>query len=130
MSNDSNFNNTDEMKDQTLLDIYKQENLQLRKELARYEKMMEEYDLEGLDHMSDVEYICVEEIKKLRALSDAKGLDEVEVKNLDILHKNLRQVRSKDKDKVKKKEKEMSTSELLSIVQDDSAKKESQGSTK
>lgn len=114
---------TDKMRIQAL----KEENRELKRKMTEYEKTLEQYDFEGIEHVSDVEYICTEEIKKLRALSDARGLDEVEVKNLDTLHKNLRQVRGNKKENVKKKEEEKSVGDLLSIVQQDDGQKESKG---
>ena len=89
---------------------------ELSRKVSEYEKTLQSYDIDEIELISDIEYICVEEIKKLKVLSDAGGLTDVDVKNLDVLHKNLRQVRGQDVSKKKPKTKETSVAELLSIV--------------
>jgi hypothetical protein len=100
------------MVDSFELDTLRKENEILRKRLAQLEKTLESYDIEEIETITDVEYICIEEIKKLKALSDAGGLSDVDVKNLDLLHKNLRQVRGQESSKKKPKEKPASVAEL------------------
>jgi len=88
----------------------------LRKEIESYKKTLDAYDIDEVEEMSDIEYVCVSEIKKLKKLSDGPGLDESEVKKLDMLHKNLRMVRNQPVDKKALKTKASSVDELLKIV--------------
>lgn len=50
-----------------------------------------------VDEISDEEVICVQEIAKLRAASNDRPLTLEEVKQLDILHKNLKIARGENK---------------------------------
>lgn len=102
-----------------IIDVLREENDRLKREVARYEKTLKSYDIEEVDDMSDVEYICVEEIKKLRLTSDTRPLTDFEVKNLDVLHKNLKSARGQSSEKKKVKEKPVDVNELLSIVNND-----------
>lgn len=68
--------------------------------------------------LSDVEVICVLEIKKLKVLSEKGLLNNNEVKALDILHKNLLQARGlyKNETKDSKKSGPKEVADLLKIV--------------
>lgn len=116
--NDSSSSLTDMEKDFVISELRK-ELRKLSKKVVEYEKTLNSYDIDEIEVIDDVEYICVEEIKKLKALSDAGGLTDIDVKNLDTLHKNLRQVRGQEVSKKKLKEKSTSVAELLSIVNDE-----------
>lgn len=88
----------------------------LEKENFKLKKILEQYGIaEDKSSFSDIEYICVKQIEMLKTLADKTELSTDEVKNLDTLHKNLRQVR----DTLERKELETKTediAELLSIV--------------
>jgi hypothetical protein len=105
------------MKESFEAEVLVKEIQQLKRKVAEYEKTLESYEIDEIEILSDTEYICVEEIKKMKNLSAGRGLTDDEIKSLDILHKNLRQCR-KDQElgKKKLKEKETDVTELLSIV--------------
>lgn len=119
MSNENSGSSISDVQKDFIIKELREHNRKLSKKIAEYEKTLNQYDIDDIEIMSDVEYICVEELKKLRSLSDAEGLTDVDVKNLDILHKNLRQVRGQEVQKKKVKEKPRSVEELLSIVNDE-----------
>ena len=64
-------------------------------ELVRLRILLQEAGVEegSEKKISDVEVICVQEIAKLRQLSDDTELDLEQVKKLEILHKNLKLAR-------------------------------------
>ena len=63
MSNDdSNSSLTDMQKDFVIQELRKL-NRELSKKIAEYEKTLSSYDIDEIELISDVEYICVEEIK-------------------------------------------------------------------
>lgn len=72
-------------------------------------------DLE-MDIISDEELICVNEIRKLKELSDNGSFGKEESQILDILHKNLRLIRGQSNDLGKKPKKKASVTELFKIV--------------
>jgi len=88
---------------------------QLETELDGYKKTMEVYGIQEIEAISDVEYICRNELKKLKILSDMEGLSQEDAKVFDILYKNLRMVLGKEEKKTPKG-KEMSADELLKLV--------------
>ncbi len=96
------------------LDELKQENYSLRKTLV-------EYGIEEESTIDEVEYICIKGIEDIKQIVDGRGLEPDDVKNLDILHKNLRMARKLETKEPSGKAK--SLGELLSIV--DSKNKES-----
>jgi predicted RNase H-like nuclease (RuvC/YqgF family) len=66
----------------------------LRKEITKYQILLNEVDDEANPNIiSDEEVICVEQIAKLRQESAKRHLSTDEVKKLDILHKNLKMAR-------------------------------------
>lgn len=93
----------------------KEENSKLKLEITQYKEILRENGLEDSPSMSDAETICVNEICRLKELSEGPGLTFEDTKILDILHKNLLMARGKET-KPAKKDKKLSTAELLSIV--------------
>ena len=85
----------------------KRDNYALRKSLV-------EYGIEEEAYIDEVEYICVKGIDDIKSIVDGRGLEHEDVKNLDILHKNLRMARKIEIKEPKGKQK--SVAELLSIV--------------
>lgn len=69
----------------------------LTNQLTKYQIMLKEID-ENADPnlISDEEAICVEQISKLRKKSGERDLTNDEVKNLDVLHKNLKLARGEN----------------------------------
>lgn len=88
---------------------------ELSSKIEEYKKTMEVYGIEAVESITDVEYICKQEIKKLKQLSDAMGLGQEDAKTFDILYKNLRMVLGKE-EKKSPKGKDMSADELLQLV--------------
>lgn len=100
--------------------VESQENIkiqELNRQIANYRKTLAIYGIEELIEMSDIEYICIKEIAKLRKLSDTYGLTNDDVKSLDTLHKNLRAVRMKDS-KLKPKNDSFTEEELIRIAKE------------
>jgi len=95
---------------------------ELEVENTKLKKVLTDNDLAdeiaNIPEISDEEFICVNEIKKLRTLSETGFLEEAEVKMLDILHKNLRAIRGMSPmDKESKKLKKADVKELFKIVE-------------
>lgn len=85
---------------------------------AKYKKLLVDNEVIEEDvQINEVEIICVSEIKKLKDLSEGRGLDLNDVKMLDILHKNLLQARGSYKEDSKKKTGPKDVAELLRIVE-------------
>ena len=113
-------NSFSNMKDSFELEVLKEENKELKRQVAEYEKTLAYYEIDEIEVLSDTEYICVEEIKKLKKLSDLHGLNDDQIKSLDVLHKNLRQCRKDNElEKKKVKQAEANVEDLLSIVNAD-----------
>jgi hypothetical protein len=74
-----------------------------------------EDELEGIELTSVEEQICMDGIRYIATLVRDQEFDEKDIKNYDILLKNLRQIRGKNDSMVKPTKKE-STAELLKIV--------------
>ena len=74
-----------------------------------------EDELEGIELTSVEEQICIDGIRYIAALVRDQDFDDKDIKNYDILLKNLRQIRGKNDSMVKPTKKE-STAELLKIV--------------
>lgn len=89
----------------------------LEKENIRLHQLLVENDVtvEGLPTISDEEYICTAQIKKLRESSDVESFTGEEAKIFDILHKNLKLARGEVTLDGKRKKK-LPASELLKIV--------------
>lgn len=71
--------------------------------------------------ISDEEAICLNEIKKLKVLSDNGQFGKEEAQILDILHKNLRTARGQAVEPVPKSKKKVDVGQLFKIVQDGGA---------
>jgi hypothetical protein len=101
----------------------------LRKKLADLElendklkKIVIDNDLDENDEfITDEEFICINEIRKLKQLSEQSGLTKDDVQALDILHKNLRMIRGKSTEGKKSSKKKASVAELFKIVEDKNA---------
>jgi hypothetical protein len=102
-------------------DILKKRLTELEKENAILKKYLEANGLlEEIKNLSisDEEFICVNELKKLKVLSDKGMLTLDDIKGLDILHKNLRAIRGLTIDNFKSKgKKKADPKELLKIVE-------------
>lgn len=103
-----------DFKIKALVNKLKQELEELKEENYSLRKTLVEYGIEEESLIDDVEYICVKGIEDIRAKGDTIGLEPDDVKNLDILHKNLRMARKIDTKEPKGKAK--SVGELLKIV--------------
>lgn len=76
-----------------------------------------EDELDGFNHMSEEEYICVKGIGHLKHLFESGNFTKDDVQQLDLLVKNLRLIRNQDVKKSKgKKIKTQDVAELFSIV--------------
>ena len=92
----------------------------LKHELIRCQILLKEADPDAHPGIvSDQEVICVQEISKLRAVSDDQNrqLSAEECKNLDLLHKNLKIARGQT-DRVKPQDKaaRMTSEELMAVL--------------
>lgn len=72
-------------------------------------------ELEGINFTSVEEQICIDGIRYIATLVRDQDFSDRDIKNYDILLKNLRQIRGKNDSMVKPTKKE-STAELLKIV--------------
>jgi hypothetical protein len=72
-------------------------------------------ELEGINFTSVEEQICIDGIRHIAMLVRDQDYSDRDIKNYDILLKNLRQIRGKTDSMVKPTKKE-STAELLKIV--------------
>lgn len=79
-----------------------------------------EDEIEGLDSISEEEYICVKGIGHLKKLFDSGNFTKDDVQQLDLLIKNLRLIRNQDtgKKKSSKKVKTDNIAELFEIVKE------------
>lgn len=85
-------------------------------EIAKLKYTLIEYGIEEPSEMSDEYFICTNELKKLKELSDLNGtLSDKEVKSFEILAKSLQQIK-RGIDKKTPKGKEMNLDELLKVV--------------
>lgn len=94
---------------------------ELEMEIENFKILLREHDieLEGMDQMSDEEYICIKQIAKLRSISDEGLFDKEQAQVLDLLQKNLKMARGeKVQDRFKMKKKKLSPQELLKVVKD------------
>lgn len=68
--------------------------------------------------LSDEEFICINEIRKIKELSENGFLEEEDVRKMDILYKNLRAIRGQaPAEKENKKLKKADVKELFKIVE-------------
>lgn len=91
----------------------------LKLENAKLRLLLQENGIaeDGLSSISDVEAICIDQIKKLKDIATNGLLSETDTKILDILYKNLRLARGLTVEKqTDKKAKKASTEELFKII--------------
>ena len=91
---------------------------ELQNQIVKYKILVKELGHEeDLSKISDEEAICVRQIEILRQQSDEYPLDADQIKNFDILHKNLRMIRGKDA-RFQKKDKlgQLSDDELIKAI--------------
>lgn len=96
---------------------------ELKLENSRLKQIIVDNELEEelgeIELKSDEELICINEISKLKELSDKALFTQEDAKTLDILYKNLRLIRGQSTQKSKSTKKKVSTAELFKIVQGD-----------
>lgn len=69
-------------------------------------------------NLSDEEFICINEIRKIKELSENGFLEEEDVRKMDILYKNLRAIRGQaPAEKENKKLKKADVKDLFKIVE-------------
>jgi hypothetical protein len=95
---------------------------EIEAENARLIKILKDNDLmeevgEVAQKLTDEEYICVNELRKLKELSETSFLEEEDVRKLDILYKNLRAIRGMSPVEKDKKKKTADVKELFKIVE-------------
>jgi hypothetical protein len=94
----------------------KKEIADLKKEIWEYRKTLEEYGINKEAHVTNVEFICQEEIENYKNLmAGGYKLTDADAKIIDTLHKNLRQARGPLENK-RLKGKTQTEEELLRIV--------------
>ena len=91
------------------------ENEELKREIMKLKKTLEEYGITEQAYIDDVEYICLKGIENLKSIADAGLLDVDQSKILDTLHKNLKMARGQLEIK-EPKGKRKSVGELLKIA--------------
>lgn len=96
---------------------------ELESENSKLKGILKDNDLEDeikdlTETLSDEEFICVNEIRKLKELSEKGLFTEQEAKVLDILYKNLRAIRGQSPiEKSSKNTKKPNVAELFKIVE-------------
>ncbi len=109
MTSDGVGDNVVDMETELEIKALRDEIQKLKNNLNQYKILLNEVDEDAKpDMISDEEVICVQEIAKLKKTSNQRPLTSDEVKNLDILHKNLKLARGENtrvgaKGSVKKK---------------------------
>jgi hypothetical protein len=98
----------------------KEEMRKLRNELAKYKILLKDVDEDAsIDGITDAEVICVNELDKLRKSSAERELSSDEIKNMDILHKNLKLAQGKSsRISGSGKAKKLSAEELESLAKE------------
>ena len=103
------------------ISILKDKILQLESENQKMKQVILDNELEdeidGLDTISEEEYICVKGIGHLKKLFENGTFTKDDTQQLDLLIKNLRMIRGQNSKKAKgKKLKTEDVAELFSIV--------------
>lgn len=91
----------------------------LQREIDSLKKTLEEYGISEVEQISDVEYICLNQIRRIKASSECGELSPEQVKNLDTLNKTLRSLRGKNPQKKAVKKSSSSIEELINIAGQD-----------
>lgn len=103
-----------------IIDRLNERIVELEREVFGLRRILEssELDIEDDDLlMTDAEYICRSQIRKLRELADVDAFTEEEARIFEIIHKNLLRVKGIDlKDEIKRKNKKIDIDNLISIV--------------
>lgn len=95
-----------------LIETLQKENDSLRKTLA-------EYGVSEFSAISDVEFICLNQIRRIKAASEMGELSVEQVKNLDTLNKTLQATYKKDPEKKLVKKETIGIQDLINIVEKD-----------
>lgn len=91
---------------------------ELQAEIDDLRKTLRVYGIEDTEKVSDIEAICVQQLRIMRDLSEnGVQLSNDDAKIVDIMHKNLKIALGKE-DKKSPKGKEYTTAELISIVEE------------
>lgn len=90
------------------------ENIKLR-QIIKDNDMEEDLGMESF--LSDEEMICINEIRKLKLISDSGAFSQEDAKTLDILYKNLRLIRGLDTTKKSKSPKKVSKAEIFKVIE-------------
>lgn len=91
---------------------------ELEAEIDDLRKTLRVYGIEDNEKVSDIEAICVKQLRMFREMSDSGvPLSNDDAKIVDIMHKNLKIALGKE-DKKAPKGKEYSVGELISIVEE------------
>ena len=91
---------------------------ELEAEIDDLRKTLRVYGIENVEKVSDIEAICVKQLRMFREMSDGGvPLSNDDAKIVDIMHKNLKIALGKE-DKKTPKGKEYTSAELISIVEE------------
>ena len=102
-----------DMEKQFELKILEDEIERLENENTKLRILLKEAGMDDdVGSVSDEEAICISQINRLKKYSDTRDLSNDEIKNLDLLNKNLRMIRGNLKRGKKSKLKEMTNQEL------------------
>jgi hypothetical protein len=103
--------------------ILEQENTELKRHIQSLSKLIP--DDKFID-VSDEQFICEMEIRRLRDIALSRPLNLEETKKLDILMKNLKDVRNEKKEQVieVKKNMDISLDQLMSIASNKNEKEQ------
>lgn len=97
MSLNGDHNNIISMEKELEIKALRDEIQKLKNQVTKYRILLKETDESANpDSVSDEEVICVEQISKLRKYSANRDLTSDEIKNLDVLHKNLKLARGEN----------------------------------
>lgn len=100
------------------LEALKSKICELEAEIDDLRKTLRVYGIEDTEKVSDIEAICVKQLRLFREMSDSGiPLSNDDAKIVDIMHKNLKIALGKEDKKVPKG-KEYSIGELISIVEE------------
>jgi hypothetical protein len=107
----------EKMQDSFELEALKSKISQLEAENDDLRKTLRVYGIEESEKVSDIEAICVKQLRLFREMSDSGiPLSNDDAKIVDIMHKNLKMALGKE-DKKSPKGKEYTVGELISIVE-------------
>jgi hypothetical protein len=95
---------------------------ELEKEIMRLQQIIrdEDLDIDDIPEMSDEEYICLQQIGKLKDQSDGMAFDQEQAKIFDTLVKDLNIIRNGNPRKKAKNKTQAEVADLLSIARGES----------